>query len=249
VNSYTGLHARVYDEIYAEKPYPDEARFVHDLAGSPGGKLLDVACGTGRHARAFADLGYDVTATDINEELLAIGREAAGDRVRFVQGDMCDLNVDGGPFDLVTCLFDSIGYPQEDGRIVAALRSLGRHVAPEGRIVCEFLHAPAMIRGAAPVRLKRLVLRDGRNLVRTSETSVDLERMLMHVQFELWALDDDGLVEHAEEQQTNRIFSAPEMRLLAAAAGLDVHAVVPAFAAGPIGPDTFHLLLVAGAAS
>ena len=78
MNSYTGLHARVYDEIYAEKPYVDEARFVHELAGAPGGKLLDVACGTGRHAVAFADLGYEVTGVDINEELLAAAARRRG---------------------------------------------------------------------------------------------------------------------------------------------------------------------------
>lgn len=249
MNSYTGLHARVYDEIYADKPYAREARFVSDLAEVREGKLLDVACGTGRHALAFAELGYDVTAADINEELLAVGREAAGDRVRFVQGDMCDLHVDGGPFELVTCLFDSIGYPQEDDRIVSALRSLGRHTAPGGRIVLEFLHAPAIVRGAEAVRIKRLVLRDGRKLVRTSETTLELERMLMHVQYELWAIAGDGRVEHEEERQTNRLFSVPEMRLLAAAAGLVVRAVVPAYTDGEIGPETFHVLLVAEATS
>lgn len=245
MNSYTGLHARIYDEIYADKPYAAEARFVHELAGKPGGKLLDVACGTGRHAIEFAELGYDVTASDINEELLATGREAAGERVRFVQGDMCDLDVDGGPFDLVTCLFDSIGYAQDDERIVSALRSLRRHAVPGGRVVCEFLHAAAIVRGGSSVRVKRLVLRDGRDLVRTSETTIDFERMLMQVEYELWAVDSDGRAERGEEQQTNRIFSAPEMRMLAAAAGLSVHDVVPAYADGPIGPDTFHLLLVA----
>jgi SAM-dependent methyltransferase len=245
VNSYTGLHARVYDEIYADKPYADEARFVHELVGSPGGRLLDVACGTGRHAIAFADLGYDVTASDINEELLAVGRAAAGERVRFVQADMCDLDVDGGPFDVVTCLFDSIGYPQHDERIVSALRSLGRHAAPGGQIVCEFLHAPAILRGAEPLRVRQLVLPDGRTLLRSSQTAIDVERMLMHVRYELWALDGDGRGEHAEEEQTNRLFSAPEMRALATAAGLDVREIVPAYADGPIDADTFHLLLVA----
>jgi SAM-dependent methyltransferase len=249
VNSYSGLHARAYDEIYADKPYAREAQFVHELAGLGGGRLLDVACGTGRHALAFADLGYEVTASDINEELLTVGREAAGGRVRFVQGDMCDLHVDGGPFALVTCLFDSIGYPQDDDRIISALRSLGRHTAPGGRIVCEFLHAPALVRGAESVRIRRLVLRDGRNLVRTSETSVEIERMLMHVHYELWASADDGQVEHDEELQTNRLFSVPEMRLLATAAGLDVRAVVPAYADGEIDRDTFHVLLVAEASS
>lgn len=249
MNSYTGLHARVYDEVYAEKPYAEEARFVHELAGSPGGKLLDVACGTGRHALAFAELGYDVTASDINDELLEVGRAAAGDRVRFVQGDMCELDVPGGPFDLVTCLFDSIGYAQDDDRVVAALQSLGRHVTAEGRVVVEFLHAPALVRGAAPVRVKRLALRDGRELVRVSETTIDVERMLMHVRYELWALDGDATVEHDVEAQTNRAFTVPEMRLLAEAAGLQVRALVPAYVDGAIGADTFHLLLVAGSPS
>ena len=247
VNSYTGLHARVYDEIYADKPYAAEARFVHELAGSRGGKLLDVACGTGRHALAFAELGYDVTGTDINEQLLAVARDAAGDRVRFVQGDMCELDVEGAPFDVVTCLFDSIGYPQDDDRVISALRSLGRHGAPRAAIVCEFLHAPAIVRGAEPVRVKRLVLQDGRTLTRTSETAIDVERMLMHVRYDLLVLDGYGSAEHAQEEQANRLFSAPEMRLLASEAELDVRAIVPAYVEGPIDADTFHLLLVAEA--
>lgn len=245
MNSYTGLHAQVYDEIYAEKPYADEARFVHDLAGAPGGKLLDVACGTGRHAVAFADLGYDVTACDINDELLAAGRAAAGSRIRFLQADMSDLRVEGGPFDLVTCLFDSIGYPQTNERILSALESLGRQVARGGSVVWEFLHAPAILRGATPVRVRRLTLRDGRNLVRTSETTIDVERMLMHVEYELWAVDGDGAAEHSLEQQTNRVFTVPEMRLLAETAGLRVRTIVPAYANDEIGPDTFHVLVVA----
>ena len=71
MNSYTGLHARLYDTIYATKPYADEARFVARARRRGGRRLLDVACGTGRHALAFADLGYDVTASDLNDELLA----------------------------------------------------------------------------------------------------------------------------------------------------------------------------------
>jgi SAM-dependent methyltransferase len=249
VNSYTGLHARVYDEIYGSKPYADEARFVHELAGLPGGKLLDVACGTGRHALAFADLGYDVTGVDINEELLAVARASAGDRARFVQGDMCDLDVEGGPFDLVTCLFDSIGYPQEDDLIVAALRSLGRHTARGGRIVCEFLHGPALVRGAEPHRVKRVALTDGRSLLRTSETTIDVERMLMRVRYELWAVDGDGRAERGEEEQVNRLFTVPEMRLLASQAGIAVREIIAAYTHGPIGADTFHALLVAEPAS
>jgi SAM-dependent methyltransferase len=241
VNSYTGLHARVYDEIYATKPYAEEAHFVHELAGAPGGRLLDVACGTGRHALAFADLGYEVTATDLNDELLDVGRAAAGDRVRFEQGDMTDLDVPGSPFDLVTCLFDSIGYAQANDRVVAALRSLGRHAGEDGTIVVEFLHAPAIVRGADPRRVRTFSLPDGRELTRVSETRLDVERMLMHVRYDL-SLDG----EQFSETQVNRSFSVPEMRLLAENAGLDVRVLVPAYQQGEIGLDTFHVLLVTG---
>ncbi|NUT55559.1 MAG: class I SAM-dependent methyltransferase [Thermoleophilia bacterium] len=240
MNSYTGLHARVYDELYADKPYAEEARFVHELAGRPGGTLLDVACGTGRHALAFAELGYDVTASDLNEELLDVARAAAGERVRFVQGDMTDLDVPGGPFDLVTCLFDSIGYAQDNDGVVSALRSLGRHAADRGTVVVEFLHAPAIVRGADPRRERTITLADGRDLHRVSETTLDVERMLMRVRYDL-SLNGEQL----SETQVNRFFSVPEMRLLAEAAGLEVRALVPAYREGAIELDTFHVLLVA----
>lgn len=249
MNSYTGLHAAVYDELYADKPYVEEARFVHELVGSPRGKLLDVACGTGRHARAFADLGYSVTGVDLNEQLLAVARTIRRDDVRYIVGDMRDLSVDGGPFDVITCLFDSLGYACDNDGVVATLRSMARQTAPGGSIACEFLHAAAMLCGSTQTRVRRLTLRDGRRLVRTSETSIDVERMLMHVHYELIVLDDRGLGTREDEAQTNRFFSVPEMQLLAEAAGLRVREIVPAYTTGPIDADTFHLMLVAVRAS
>ena len=97
MSSYLGLHAAVYDRIYADKPYEDETQFVHDIVGARGRALLDVACGTGRHALAFTDLGYEVTGVDVNPELLAVARESAGGRVRFVQGDMRTFMSKVGP--------------------------------------------------------------------------------------------------------------------------------------------------------
>jgi ubiquinone/menaquinone biosynthesis C-methylase UbiE len=245
VNAYTGLHAAVYDEIYADKQYAAEARFVHELTDAPGGRLLDVACGTGRHAIAFTALGYEVTGSDINEELLAVGRAAAGNHVRCVAGDMRDLHVDGGPFDLVTCLFDSIGYAQDNEGVIAALRSLSRHAAPGKFVVCEVLHAAGVLCASSATRVGRWTLNDGRTLLRTSETVLDVEYMLMQVQYELLAIDGDGRVERTQEFHTNRFFTAPELRLLATAAGLETRAIVPAYRGGSIDADTFHLMLVA----
>jgi SAM-dependent methyltransferase len=240
LNTFQGLHARHYDLIYAQKPYADEARFVHELLGATPGRLLDVACGSGRHAREFAALGWEVTGVDYSPDLLARARAAGID---VIEQDMRALDVPGAPFDAVTCLFDSIGYPQDDDGIVAALEGMARH---GGRVAIEFLHAPALLAGADPVRVRRFELPDGGVLVRISET--ELDESVMHVSYEVIALHPDGSYEREVERQSNRFFAVEEMRALMQRAGLGVDRFVPAYEHGEIGPDTFHVIAVASAA-
>jgi SAM-dependent methyltransferase len=240
-NTFQGLHARHYDLIYATKPYADEARFVHDLLGGAPGRLLDVACGSGRHARELAKLGWEVTGVDYSADLL---EHAHGFQAH--QQDMRELDVPGEPFDAVTCLFDSIGYPQEDEGVVAALAGMRRHLAPGGRVAVEFLHAPALLANADPVRVRRFELPDGGTLVRISETK--LRDSVMHVSYEVIELRPDGSYERETEPQSNRFFAVEEMRGLMELAGLGAVRFVPAYADGEIGADTFHVIALADAA-
>jgi SAM-dependent methyltransferase len=242
LNSFQGLHARYYDLIYADKPYGGEARFVHGLLGGAPGRLLDVACGSGRHATEFAKLGWDVTGVDYSPDLLARAREAGID---VHEQDMRALDVPGAPFDAVTCLFDSIGYPQDNDGIVAALAGMGRH---GGHVAVEFLHAPALLSSADPVRVRRWPLDDGGELLRVSETEIDAAAMTMHVSYDVVELRADGGFARERERQSNRFFAVEEMRALMQLAGLRVDRFVPAYQDGEIGPDTFHVIAVAGAA-
>jgi SAM-dependent methyltransferase len=242
LNSFQGLHARYYDLIYATKPYAEEARFVHDLLGARPGRLLDVACGSGRHAREFAALGWEVTGVDYSPDLLARARETG---IEVHEQDMRELDVPGAPFDAVTCLFDSIGYPQDNDGVIAALEGMRRHGS---RVVVEFLHAPALLAHADPVRVRRWELPDGGELLRVSETEIDAPAMTMHVSYDVVELRADGGWARERERQSNRFFAVEEMRALMGLAGLRVERFVPAYEDGAIGPETFHVIAVAGAA-
>jgi SAM-dependent methyltransferase len=237
VNTYQALHARHYDLIYADKPYAAEAAFV--AAHLPaGGRLLDLACGTGRHARAFAEQGWEVTGVDYSPDLLERARAAAPE-LRFVEADMRTLDLDER-YDAVTCLFDSIGYPQTDEGVVAALASARRHLAPGGVLAVEYLHAPAMLRSFDPVKVRRVGIPDGGTLLRVSSTALDDE---------LVELRGDGTYEGAAERQANRFFTVPEFRVLLREAGLRERAAVAAYAdAAEVTADTWHVLAVAEAA-
>ena len=249
INTFTGLHAGYYDLVYGDKPYAAEARFVLGLLERQLGRrprtLLDIACGTGRHAAVFADSGIEVTGVDINEQLLEHARERRPD-IEFVQQDTTTLELGDARFDAVTCLFDSIGYPQRNELVIATLDGARRHLTNDGVLAVEFLNAPVMIVHSAPLRVRRWDMADGGELLRISETQLDLATQVMHVDYELVEFRADGTFGHSRERQSNRFFSAPEMGALMAAGGLELRAAVAAYDDAPeIGADTFHVLALA----
>ena len=249
VNSYQGLHAEHYDVVYADKPYEAEARFVHDrltAAGARPGTLLDVACGTGRHALHLRDLGWDVAGVDVNEALVAGARERAGDAASFHVGDMRELDVPGRPFDAVTCLFDAVGYVLTNQGVRAALGSMATHVAEGGLVAVEFLHAPAMLRGARELGVRQWPLDGGGELLRISRTRLDEVQGTMHVAYDVVELGAGGSFRRSQEEQSNRFFSVPEMAALLEGAGLSPVEFVAAYAPDPaVTAETFHVMAVA----
>lgn len=81
-------------------PSPWVVRFASLI--EPGGRVLDLACGSGRHARLLADLGYQVEAVDRNVETLA-GLSRAKPQVQTRVADL-----EGGPWPYHGCAFDAI---------------------------------------------------------------------------------------------------------------------------------------------
>jgi len=236
MNTYEGLHARHYDLIYADKPYEREAQFVAELLGRRSGTLLDLACGTGRHALAFARIGFEVTGVDYGDELLERARRnaaEAGERIEFELGDMRT--------------FDSIGYPLSDEGVVAALSTARNHLEPEGALAVEFLHAPAALARSSPTRVRRWPTPEGGRLVRISETEIDPPTSKMSVAYELFELEPDGAgYATGANVQENRFFTVPEMEGLLHSAGLSTECFVAAYAQEPeITDETWHVLALA----
>ena len=131
--------AAFYDAIYSFKNYPAEAAQLHALIlqhkRSPGNRLLDVACGTGRHVHALKVHGYQVAGLDLDQNLLAIAR-ARNPEARFYHADLVDFDL-GEAFDIVTCLFSSIGYVKTAERLRHAIATMTRHLVPGGVLIVE----------------------------------------------------------------------------------------------------------------
>lgn len=102
----------------------------------PTARILDVPCGSGRHALELARSGFRVTGLDISQDAITRAEAAARDggvAASFLRADMLHFVIDE-PVDAIVCLGNSLGYFEPDrtvaflGRLAASLRSGGRLV-------------------------------------------------------------------------------------------------------------------------
>jgi SAM-dependent methyltransferase len=251
MSSYIGKHAEFYDVFYASKPYQAEAGFVADRLQeqgvSKGSRVLEMACGTGTHAIHLMQRGYRVTAGDYSPSMLEVARDKAvkaGVDIEFAEMDMRSLAIADVPFDAVVCLFDSIGYVQTDEALGEVFRGVHGNLRENGVLIFEFWHAPAMIHGFDPLRVRRFPI-EGGTLLRISETELLREQCLAKVTYNIYDLRIDGTYQHVIETQTNRYFTVPEMEQLALQYGFLPLAFYSGFDLGQqVSNDTWHVVTV-----
>ena len=250
MTTYAGRYAELYDLFYEAKPYGDETRFVHDCIGEfspqPAREILELACGTGKHALEFTNLGYTVTATDRSRDMLEIARERLrGKNVELVPADMQQLDLPKKNFDAAVSLFDSIGYLKTNDAIASAFARIRDHLRDDGLFIFEFWHAPAMLNGYSPVRVRHWKI-DNREITRTSETTLDRENCLAEVVYIVEERKQNGTCTTFRESHVNRFFPVDEMKtLLAGANFLPLKFFAGFDATAPITDDTWHIVAVA----
>lgn len=249
---YAGRYAALYDLFYSDKPYSEEAAFVHarilEFSPKPAPNILELACGTGRHAHELEKFGYNVTAADRSSDMLQIARDrAAGNdsRIQFVEADMRRLDLPKKDFDVAVCLFDSIGYLKTNDAIAAALIAIRNHLRSGGLFIFEFWHAPPMLNDYSPSRVRRWKI-DATEVVRTSKTTLDPENRLATVDYTVEERRRDGVCTSFHERHVNRFFSVEEMRTFLCHANLEPVKFFAGFNdAVPITDQTWHIIAVA----
>jgi len=102
--------------------------------GLKTGRLLDVACGTGRAFAPMLHRGWHITACDISAEMVARARKVEPGAEQIKVCDMRELPVYGS-FELVWALNDAVNYLLGDGDLQLAFRAMAANLAPEGLLV------------------------------------------------------------------------------------------------------------------
>lgn len=148
------VHAPLYEENVFTKNTAREIDFLLDLLRLPAGAaILDVGCGTGRHAVALARRGFAVTGLDLSAGMLAqaeAAARAAGVRLELVKADATRFSLPAR-FDAAICLCEgSFGLLGRDDDPVeqplAILGNVSRSLKPQAPALFTVLNGAAIIR-------------------------------------------------------------------------------------------------------
>jgi len=217
--------AEYYDLIYSQfKDYAAEVAQLTDLIrriNPAATSVLDVACGTGEHAKLLAAThGFQVDGVDLNAEFLRLARlkHPAG---QFYEADMREFTLPGR-YDAIICMFSSIGYVKTLPELQRTLRMFRRHLAPGGVVIVEPWFPPEAMKG-------------GQQSVRSAEAggvrvervgNIEVDGRLTRLQFD-YTIHEGDRVRQTTELHELGLFTVAETLDAFSAAGLNAEHHAP----------------------
>jgi len=215
-----GGYARYYDLLYRGKDYGAEVGYVLSLLRQfvPNARtLLDLGCGTGIHAVAFARAGYEVVGVDRSGEMLAHAREKQnpldlGDAgsMRFLQSDIRTVAL-SRKFDAVVALFHVISYLPANDDLEATFARVREHLNPGGLFIFDFWYGPAVL-ATRPERRAKVFEDDELKIVRTATPTMHVNDNLVDVDYDIRITDKvSGRCEQLNETHRMRYLFKPEL--------------------------------------
>lgn len=149
-----------YHKLYFERDEKEAEVFILKLAGhlqlKPESRVLDAACGKGRHSRILARLGADVTGIDISLSSIVFASQFENEHLHFFVHDM-RLPFLGNYFDYAFNFFTSFGYFRTRREHDAAIRTIARSLKPGGIIVIDYLNVHYAEDHLVPEETKQII--------------------------------------------------------------------------------------------
>ena len=132
-----------YHKLYAEHDEKEAEAFIRKLVQrlqlKTGSRVLDVACGRGRHCKILAAMGFDVTGIDLSPGNIEYAKQFETDNLQFFVHDM-RLPFWGNYFDHAFNFYTSFGYFRTRREHDAAIRTIARSLKPNGYLVMDYLN-------------------------------------------------------------------------------------------------------------
>ncbi|WP_163399140.1 class I SAM-dependent methyltransferase [Flavobacterium fluviatile] len=145
-----------YHILYKDRNYREAQIFMdnltHYLNLPDKAKVLDLACGKGRHSIYLNQLGYDVLGADLSENSIAEASKNSNETLHFKVHDMREPFEE--KFDAIFNLFTSFGYFENDDDNLKTLKAIKQSLSEYGFAVIDFMNVNQVIETLVPQEVK-----------------------------------------------------------------------------------------------
>lgn len=146
-----------YHLLYQNRDGREAERFISNLLThlkpQHDSRILDLACGAGRHAMYLANRGFDVTGVDLSGRSIEQAKLAEMDNLKFFQHDIRNyfrINY----FDYIFNFFTSFGYFENESDNVKTLRAANWGLREKGVMVIDFFNVHTVLQNLVPEETK-----------------------------------------------------------------------------------------------
>ncbi len=215
-------YAKFYDKIYSKKKYDAEVDFINSVVKNfkvKGKNLLDMACGTGTHAKKFANNGFQVTGVDVNSEMLKLARKKTKE-ASFVVGSMQSCK-SKKKFDIITCLFTAINYNKNISELKSTIKNFSNLLNKGGVVIFDL----GLIKGKEDKKTGVFIdtySEDNLQIARISQWNPSKENPEIYNANFLMFVKDKGKVDFEIDEHELGIFSVEEIKSIMEKNGLAV---------------------------
>ncbi|HRN94522.1 MAG TPA: class I SAM-dependent methyltransferase [Chitinophagales bacterium] len=139
---YYHLLYKNHDETEAEKFVTAIAK---ELKIEPNTRILDVACGKGRHSKMFHQLGFDVTGIDLSKNSIDFAKQFEDEKLHFAQWDMRQTFHENY-FNVAVNLFSSFGYLPTEEDNLTALKAIASNLKQNGILIIDYMNSEWVVK-------------------------------------------------------------------------------------------------------
>ena len=227
MSQFGDLYSQYYDLLYSDKNYSEEVEYIDKLiklGTSDASSILDMGCGTGKHAELLCDKGYIVHGIDLSESMFKIAetrRKGKEERLSFGCSNIQDLHLNR-ELDVVVSLFHVMSYQNSNEELIKAFEVAKKHLNNNGLFIFDFWYGPAVLTDLPTTRIKRLE-NDSIKVTRISEPVLHSQANIVDVNYDVFIEDHHSKkIVEKKELHKMRYFFDTELELICEEVGFKV---------------------------
>lgn len=148
-----------YHILYKQRDDKEAQLFIQNFLNTtlikPQSKILDIACGRGRHAVYLNQQRFDVTGIDLSADSIAFAKQLESDSLHFFEHDMRNP-LCSNYFDIALNLFTSFGYFDTHREHLKALKNFKMALKPNGLFVLDYFNTTKIKKQLVPTETKHI---------------------------------------------------------------------------------------------